>query len=64
MLTTRHVYACPTYISHAYSSHFFPGSANVNLVGYSDAEFANSVDDRRSITGYVFLLAGAPLSWN
>jgi hypothetical protein len=48
----------------AYSSHYFPGSANVNLVGYSDADFANSVDDRRSITGYVFLLAGAPLSWN
>ena len=48
----------------AYSSHYFPGSANVNLVGYSDADFANSVDDRRSITGYVHLLAGAPLSWN
>ena len=48
----------------AYSSHYFPGSANVNLVGYSDADFANNVDDRRSITGYVFLLAGAPLSWN
>ena len=28
------------------------------------SNFANSVDDRRSITGYVFLLAGAPLSWN
>jgi len=48
----------------AYSSHYFPCSANVNLVGYSDAHFANSVDDRRSISGYVFLLAGAPLSWN
>ena len=48
----------------SYSSHYFPGSANVNLVGYSDADFANSVDDRRSITGYVFLLVGAPLSWN
>ena len=48
----------------AYASNFFPGSAEVNLLGFSDADFANNVDDRRSITGYVFLLAGAPLSWN
>ena len=48
----------------AYSSHHFPGNSVVNLVGYSDADFANSTDDRRSITGYTFLLAGAPLSWN
>ena len=36
----------------------------MNLTGFSDADFANNIDDRRSITGYVFLLAGAPLSWN
>jgi hypothetical protein len=47
----------------AYSSHYFPGSTTVNLTGYSDADFANNPDDRRSITGYVFILAGAPLSW-
>jgi len=48
----------------AYSSAFFPGTTAVNLQGYSDADFANSIDDRRSITGYVFVFAGAPLSWN
>ena len=48
----------------AYSSAFFPGATTVNLQGYSDADFANSIDDRRSITGYVFVFAGAPLSWN
>jgi hypothetical protein len=48
----------------AYSSGYFPGSSVVNLQGYSDADFANSIDDRRSITGYVFMFAGAPLSWN
>ena len=48
----------------AYSSAYFPGTSVVNLQGYSDADFANSIDDRRSITGYVFLFAGAPLSWN
>ena len=46
------------------ASKYFPGSATVNLLGFSDADFANNIDDRRSITGYVFLLAGAPLSWN
>jgi hypothetical protein len=34
------------------------------VFGYSDADYANNVDDRRSITGYVFVFAGAPLSWN
>ena len=48
----------------AYSSAYFPGTTLANLQGYSDADFANSVDDRRSITGYVFMFAGAPLSWN
>ena len=48
----------------AYASSYFPGTARVNLTGFSDADFANNIDDRRSITGYVFLLAGAPLSWN
>ena len=33
-------------------------------MGYADADFANNVDDRRSITGYLFVLGGAPLSWN
>jgi len=48
----------------AYSSGYFPGSSVVNLQGYSDADFANSIDDKRSITCYVFMFAGAPLSWN
>ena len=48
----------------AYSSAYFPGTTLANLQGYSDADFANSIDDRRSITGYVFMFAGAPLSWN
>ena len=31
---------------------------------FSNANFANIIYDRHSITGYVFLLAGAPLSWS
>ena len=37
---------------------------NVNVFGYSDADYVNNVDDCRSTTGYVFVFTGAPLSWN
>jgi hypothetical protein len=32
-------------------------------VGYIDADYARGLDDRRSITGYVFTLAGGPIYW-
>ena len=48
----------------SYAASFYPGNAKCHLLGYSDADYANNPDDRRSITGYVFLFAGAPLSWN
>jgi len=39
--------------------------AGVALIGYSDADWASSVEDRRSITGYCFSLtkAGPVISW-
>lgn len=48
----------------SYASSYYPGDAKVHLFGYSDADYANDVDNRRSVTGYVFVFAGAPLSWN
>lgn len=33
------------------------------LIGYADADWAGSTKDRRSYTGYVFLLGGAAVSW-
>ena len=41
----------------SYASSHYPGGHKVNVFGYSYA-------DRRSVTGYVFVFAGAPLSWN
>jgi len=34
------------------------------LAGYTDADFAGDVDDRRSTTGWVFTYHGAPISWS
>lgn len=33
------------------------------LRGYVDADWANNTNDRRSYTGYTFLLAGAAITW-
>lgn len=34
-----------------------------HLVGYVDSDYAGDLDKRRSTTGYVFTLAGGPISW-
>jgi len=36
---------------------------DVRLHGYVDSDFADDVDNRRSITGYVFTLGSAAVSW-
>ncbi|KAL7767857.1 hypothetical protein ACKLNR_002158 [Fusarium oxysporum f. sp. zingiberi] len=39
------------------------GTGKLNLSGFVDADFAGCIDTRRSTTGWVFMLAGAPISW-
>lgn len=36
---------------------------NQELKGYVDADWGNCQNDRRSYTGYAFLLSGGPVSW-
>ena len=33
------------------------------VLGYSDSDWGSNADDRRSVTGYVFLLGGGAVSW-
>ena len=42
----------------------FKGSVEPpTLIGYADADFGGDPDDRKSTTGYVFLLCGGAISW-
>ncbi|TQD79299.1 hypothetical protein C1H46_035136 [Malus baccata] len=38
-------------------------SNNLEVIGYSDSDFAGCIDSRRSTLGYLFLLAGGAISW-
>jgi hypothetical protein len=40
-----------------------PRTTVTSLVGFCDADWASNKDDRRSITGYVFILAQGAISW-
>jgi len=36
---------------------------HLEVIGYSDSDYAGCVDTRKSTFGYIFLLAGAAVSW-
>ena len=69
--------SCPTVEHHTCAKqvlHYIKGSLNYNLTfgksdkplsitGYSDSDWAGSVDDRKSISGYCFKLNGGLISW-
>ena len=52
---------------------YFKGTSNLGLlyrgdiarevIGYSDADWVGDVGDRKSTSGYMFLLGGAAISW-
>ncbi|XP_065075013.1 uncharacterized protein LOC135698808 [Ochlerotatus camptorhynchus] len=39
-------------------------SGPADIVGYSDADWGGDADDRKSTTGYVFMMQGGAISWN
>lgn len=38
-------------------------SDDIQIVGYSDSDFAGCPDDRKSTSGHIFMLAGGVVSW-
>ncbi|XP_055614260.1 uncharacterized protein LOC129760625 [Uranotaenia lowii] len=40
------------------------GVENPVLLGYADADFANDIDDRKSISGHAFKVFGNLVSWS
>ncbi|CAL1373961.1 unnamed protein product [Linum trigynum] len=41
----------------------FRRSDHLEVIGYSDSDYAGCVDTRKSTFGYLFLLAGGAISW-
>jgi hypothetical protein len=41
----------------------YGGAPSSKVVGWSDSDYASDVGERRSRTGYVFMLNGAAMSW-
>lgn len=37
--------------------------ASTTVMGYVDADYAEDLDSRRSMTGYVFMFAGGSICW-
>jgi hypothetical protein len=40
-----------------------PGGSSEALVGYTDSDWVGDKHDRKSQGGYIFKMAGAPISW-
>ena len=42
----------------------YSGNGEIQLMGYSDADWGSNKDDRKSISGYTFLIGGSPVAWS
>ncbi|GKC56678.1 retrovirus-related pol polyprotein from transposon TNT 1-94, partial [Tanacetum coccineum] len=42
---------------------YFTGSDTLEVIGYSDSDFAKCKDTSRSTSGYIFMVSGGPISW-
>lgn len=38
-------------------------SDSLEIIGYSDSDFAGCQDSKRSTSGYIYMLAGGAISW-
>ena len=66
--TNVHLNACKRVLSYLKGTinHglFYAYSADLKLEGYSNADWAGSPHDRRSTSGFVFMIGGSTISWS
>lgn len=43
---------------------FYKKGGSADLVGYADSDYAGDLEDRKSTSGYVFLMGSAAVSWS
>ena len=61
MLAAQHVLE---YLATTQHRRLLYGANNsTELIGYSDSDWAGDRNDRRSTTGYTFMLSGGPIAW-
>jgi hypothetical protein len=48
--------------THTYGLHFAAGTG-LQLVGYTDSDYAGDIDSRKSTSGYMFYLGSGPICW-
>ena len=41
----------------------FPRGGSIDCTGFSDADWAGDIDNRKSTSGYLFKVGGGPVSW-
>lgn len=59
--SAKHVFWYLRY-STDYKLHY-NGTGQSGLIGYSDSDWGKNKDNRRSTTGFVFLIADGPVTW-
>ena len=47
-----------------YGIEYANGGSKAELIGFSDADYAENIETRRSRTGYVFCLANGAITWS
>jgi hypothetical protein len=43
---------------------FYKKNGNKQLVAFTDSDYARDIEDRKSISGYIFMLGGGAISWS
>ena len=43
---------------------FYKAKSNLDLIGFTDSDWACDNTDRKSTSGYLFMLAEGPISWS